>query len=66
MTTNILDLLIKGDKHGLIYSEYINPLLFDLKQVGIDLKPFFNSVIAYHKIDENNKNFNLYHTNSEY
>ncbi len=66
MTTNILDLLIRGDKNGLIYSEYINPQLFELKQVGIDLKQFFNSNIAYHKIDENNKNFSLYHTNSEY
>ena len=65
MTTNLLDLLIKGDKKGVIYSEYINPHLFELKKLGIDLKTFFNSVIAYHKIDENNKNFVPYHTNSE-
>ena len=43
MTTNLLDLLIKGDKKGVIYSEYINPHLFELKKLGIDLKPFFNS-----------------------
>jgi hypothetical protein len=65
MTTNLLDLLIRGDKKGVLYSEYINPHLFELKKLGIDLKPFFNSVIAYHKIDENNKNFVPYHTNSE-
>ncbi len=64
MTTNLLDLLIKGDKNGVIYSEYINPHLFELKKLGIDLKAFFNSVIVYHKIDENNKNFVTYHTNS--
>jgi hypothetical protein len=43
MTTNLLDLLINGDKKGVIYSEYINPHLFELKKLGIDLKPFFNS-----------------------
>jgi hypothetical protein len=43
MTTNLLDLLIRGDKKGVIYSEYINPHLFELKKLGIDLKPFFNS-----------------------
>ncbi len=64
-TTNILDLLVRGDKKGVIYSEFINPKLFELKNLGIDLKPFFNSVIAYHKIDENNKNFVHYHNNSE-
>jgi len=31
MTTNLLDLLIRGDKKGLIYSEFINPYLFELK-----------------------------------
>ena len=64
-TTNLLDLLIRGDKKGVLYSEFINPYLFELKKLGIDLKPFFNSVIAYHKIDENNKKFVPYHTNSE-
>jgi hypothetical protein len=43
MTNNLLDLLIRGDKKGVIYSEYINPHLFELKKLGIDLKPFFNS-----------------------
>ncbi len=65
MSSNLLDLLIRGDKKGVIYSGYINPYLFELKKLGIDLKPYFNSVIAYHKIDENNKNFVLYHTNSQ-
>ena len=65
MTNNLLDLLIRGDKNGVIYSDYINPHLFELKKLGIDLKPFFNSVISYHKIDENNQNFVTLHTNSE-
>jgi hypothetical protein len=65
MATNLLDFLIKGDKKGVIYSEFINPNLFELKQLGVDLKILFNSVIVYHKIDENNKNFISYHTNSE-
>ena len=65
LTNNILDFLILGDKKGVIYSEYINPHLFELKKLGIDLKLFFNSAIAYHKIDEINKNFVPYHTNSE-
>jgi hypothetical protein len=65
MTTNLLDLLIKGDKKGVIYSEFINPHLFELKKLGIELKSYFNSLIAYHKIDENNKNFVPYHTNSD-
>jgi ankyrin repeat protein len=43
MTTNLLDLLIRGDKKGVIYSGYINPHLFELKKLGIDLKPFLNS-----------------------
>jgi len=51
MISNILELLIKGDRYGLIYSEYIIPHLLELKLNGIDLKPFFNSVISYHKID---------------
>jgi hypothetical protein len=64
MATNLLDLLIKGDKRGVIYSEFINPHLYDLKRLGVDLKLLFNSAIVYHKIDEENKNFVSYHTNS--
>jgi len=65
MTKNLLEMLIKGDKKGVIYSGLINPYLFELKKLGIDLKLFFNSAISYHKIDENNKNFVSYHSNSE-
>jgi len=28
MATNLLDLMIKGDKKGVIYSEFINPHLY--------------------------------------
>lgn len=31
LTNNLLDLLIKADKKGVIYSEFINPNLFDMK-----------------------------------
>ena len=34
--------------------------------MGIDLKPYLNSLIAYHKVDENNPNFVSHHSNSEY
>ncbi len=63
MATNLLDLMIKGDKRGVIYSEFINPHLYELKKLGVDLKILFNSTIVYHKIDEDNKNFDSYHTN---
>ncbi len=63
MATNLLDLLIKGDKKGVIYSEFINPYLYELKRLGVDLKLLFNSAIFYHKIAEDNKNFASYHTN---
>lgn len=66
LVSNILESLIKGDKHGLLYSEYINPHILDLKQLGTDLKPYFNSLIAYHKIDESNENFKSYLSNQEY
>ena len=64
-STNLLELLIKGDKKGFLYSKFINPQLIELKKMGIDLKPFFNSVIPFHKIDENNEKFIQYHSNSE-
>ena len=63
MATNLLDIMIKGDKKGVIYSEFINPHLYELKKLGVDLKILFNSAIVYHKIDEDNKNFDSYHTN---
>ena len=63
MANNLLELMIKGDKKGVIYSEFINPYIFELKRLGVDLKLLFNSVIVYHKIDEDNKNFVSYHTN---
>ena len=66
ISNNLLDLLMKGDKKGLLYSEHVTPKLFHLKKLGIDLKNFFNSQIAYHKVDGNNKNFDAYHSNSEY
>ena len=58
--------MIKGDKKGFLYSSYITPYLFEMKKMGIDLKPFFNSFIPYHKIDENNENFPSYHIDTEY
>ena len=49
--------MIKGDKKGLLYSEHITPKLFQLKKMGIDLKIFFSSTIAFVKVDEYNFNF---------
>ena len=56
--------MIRGDKKGFLYSQFIVPKLFELKEIGVDLKPFFNSVLPYHKVDENNLNFITYLSDS--
>ena len=66
ITSNLLNLLIKGDKKGLLYSQNIAPNLFKLNKMGIDLKLFFSSTIAFVKVDENNSNFDQLHSNSNY
>ena len=37
-----------------------------MKQLGVDLKLYFNSAISYHQIDEENENFSAYHNVNEY
>ena len=48
-----------------MYNQHITPLLYELKKMGIDLKRYFNSPIAYFKIDENNTKFDAFHSNLE-
>lgn len=61
-----MELCIKGDQQGLLYGDSFNNCLKDLKQMGIDLKPYFSSSIPFLKVDEENKKFNEYHSDPKY
>jgi hypothetical protein len=52
-----MEICINQDKLGLLYSDYFSPLLNEMKLLGIDLKPLFCSRILFHKIDNQNPNF---------
>ena len=49
-----MDLLIKADQQGLLYADYISPHLSEMKKLGIDLKPLFESRILFYKVNNQN------------
>lgn len=52
LAQNILQLCIQSDESGLLYSQQINTLLQQLIKMGLDLKPYLNSNIPYHQVEE--------------
>jgi hypothetical protein len=50
----------------LLYPAYLSPLLFEIKQLGINQKPLFSSRILFHKIDKQNPNFDEFDQDIEY
>ena len=50
----------------MLYSAYFSPLLSEMKTLGIDLKPLFNSSILFHKIDNQNPNFDEFDQDLKY
>ena len=50
----------------MLYSGSFSPLLSEMKNLGIDLKPLFASSILFHKIDHRNPNFNEFDRDLKY
>jgi hypothetical protein len=50
----------------LLYSGSFSPLLSEMKNLGIDLKPLFASSILFHRIDTQNPNFNEFDQDLKY
>jgi len=57
LVNSLIEICKNQDKLGLLYSSNIGPLLGEMKLLGIDLKPLLNSRIFFHKIDNQNPNF---------